>query len=579
MKDMQNKTKFDNIPLSEYPRPQLERESYICLNGEWDFEVTNIGCEVTDFTKKITVPFSPETKASGLEMQILATDIMHYKKQFEIPESFKKDKVILHFGAVDYSCEVFLNGKSVGDHKGGYLPFFLDITEFCKPQNELYLKVWDPTDQGWGSRGKQVLKPKTIWYTPNSGIYQTVWLESVENCHIKDLKINQDFDNSTVIFDIESDDYKQGEIEISFCGEIVATKVINGEKSISIQIENAKHWSPETPTLYDVKIKIDNDQIKSYFGFRKFSKEIAKDVKLRLLLNNKPYLHNGLLDQGYWEESLLTPPSEEAMIFDIQKMKDLGFNMLRKHIKIEPLRWYYLCDKIGMLVWQDFVSGGDTKYNPFITMYLPFIGVKVSDKKYKLFSRKSKDSRDEFEDDAKGTVNLLKNVTSLSTWTIFNEGWGQFDSERITEEIKALDSTRHIDSTSGWHDTNSGDFSSSHIYFRKVKLKEDNRVIALSEFGGYSMAIKGHYNGEKPYGYKMYNDKEKLEKDVTTLYETEVVPHLNMGLSAIVYTQVSDVERECNGIFTYDRKVQKFSTETLQNINSKLYAEFDKLTK
>ncbi|MFI3168010.1 MAG: glycoside hydrolase family 2 TIM barrel-domain containing protein [Bacillota bacterium] len=578
MENIINKHENFAIPLSEYPRPQLERESFFCLNGVWDFEVANIGCNDFEFTKKITVPFSPETKASGVEMQIFPTDIMHYKRSFTLTDDFIKDRVFLHFGGVDYSCEVFVNGVSVGTNQGGYIPFSFDITEVCKNENQLYLKVWDPTDQGWGARGKQVLKPSTIWYTPNSGIYQTVWIESTNKTFLSELTINQDFDNKIVTFLFDVDDYSSGELKIKHGENIVASKKLKGEKSIDIKIHNALCWSPESPTLYDVEIQLEKDVVKSYFGFRKFSTEIAKDGKLRLFLNNKPYLHNGLLDQGYWQESLLTPPSEEAMIFDIQKTKELGFNMLRKHIKIEPLRWYYHCDKIGMLVWQDFVSGGDSKYKPMITMVLPFIGVKVSDKRYSLFSRKSKDSRDEFEKDAVATVNLLKNVTSISTWTIFNEGWGQFDSARITDKIREIDKTRHIDSTSGWHDTNSGDFASSHIYFRKVKLKKDKRVIALSEFGGYSMAVKGHYGNDKPYGYKMYKDKEKLENDVVELYKKEVIPHIEMGLSAIVYTQVSDVEGECNGIYTYDRKVLKFSAEKLQDSNKKLFDKFEEIT-
>ncbi|PJZ44535.1 glycoside hydrolase family 2 protein [Leptospira brenneri] len=557
------------IAHTEYPRPQLERNSYLNLNGEWNLSHSSLGSD-TKKQYKINVPFSPESKASGLGSFILQPDEeLIYEREFELTDSFIKDITILHFGAVDYSCVCYINEKEVGSHKGGFLPFQFDITPYINVgKNKIELKVTDPTDTGVQSRGKQKLKRGGIWYTPQSGIWQTVWIESVSKDYIQDIKITPNIDTESV------------EILLTTAGISPTIQIFDGEtiiaetsgKRVDIKIPNMELWSPENPKLYEILIKTDGDTVRSYFGMRKFS--IGFDGKFkRLFLNNKPYFHNGLLDQGYWSEGLLTPPSDEEMEKEIKLMKDMGFNMLRKHIKIEPLRWYYHCDRLGILVWQDFVCGGGA-YETWKVAYLPFIGWKTKDTKYKFLNRKDESGRDEFISEMDETVNLLKNTVSLSVWVLFNEGWGQFDSVKLTEKLRKLDNTRTIDSVSGWYDQgkNSSDLKSLHLYYQKLKLpKNETRVIVLSEFGGYSLKTDGHvYDENKLFGYKILPDKTSLEKEYTDLIENQLVPLIDQGLSASIYTQVSDVEEEINGLVTYDRKVVKFDIEFMQKLNAKI---------
>lgn len=557
------------ISHTEYPRPQLERDSYINLNGEWD--LTHIKSDYkSQIDYKINVPFSPESIASGIGSFILQpNEELVYKKEFEIPSDFVQDITLLHFGAVDYSCICFINGKEVGSHKGGFLPFQFDISNWIQTgKNEIQLMVKDPTDFGPQSRGKQKLKRGGIWYTPQSGIWQTVWLESVSKDYIKDIKITPNIDTKTVEIIVTTDN---NDLRI----QIIDGNKIIGESSLktaNIEIPNMELWSPENPKLYEVLIKSSSDTVKSYFGMRKFS--IGFDGKFkRLFLNNKPYFHNGLLDQGYWSEGLLTPPNDEAMENEIKLMKEMGFNMLRKHIKIEPLRWYYHCDRLGVLVWQDFVCGGGA-YETWKVAYLPFIGWKTKDTKYKFLNRTDEAGRKEFISEIDQTVHLLKNTVSLSVWVLFNEGWGQFDSIQLTEKLKKLDDTRTIDSVSGWYDQGqeSSDLKSLHLYYQKLKVpKKEKRVIVLSEFGGYSLKTEGHvFDENKLFGYKILPDKQSLELEYKKLIESELIPLIDHGLSASIYTQVSDVEEEINGIVTYDRKVIKFDIEFMKNLNAKL---------
>ncbi|XDD53597.1 glycoside hydrolase family 2 protein [Leptospira sp. WS4.C2] len=557
------------IVHTEYPRPQLERDSYINLNGEWDLTHSKLGTE--DKTQyKIIVPFSPETRASGLGNFILQPqEELIYKREFELSSEFIKDITLLHFGAVDYSCICYINDKEVGTHKGGFLPFHFDISEYIKiGKNEIRLTVTDPTDTGTQSRGKQKLKRGGIWYTPQSGIWQTVWLESVSKDYIKDIKITPNIDTNSV------------EIILNTESHHVTIQILDGENIIAestnanatLNIPNMELWSPENPKLYGILIQTSGDKVKSYFGMRKFS--IGFDGKFkRLLLNNKPYFHNGLLDQGYWSEGLLTPPNDEEMEKEIKLMKDMGFNMLRKHIKLEPLRWYYHCDRLGVLVWQDFVCGGGA-YETWKVAYLPFIGWKTKDTKYKFLNRTDEAGRNEFISEMSETVNLLRNTVSLSVWVLFNEGWGQFDSIKLTEKLRELDNTRTIDSVSGWYDQgkDSSDLKSLHLYYQKLKIpKNETRAIVLSEFGGYSLKTEGHvFDENKLFGYKILPDKQSLEKEYKNLIENELLPLIDKGLSASIYTQVSDVEEEINGLVTYDRKVVKFDIGFMQQLNSKL---------
>lgn len=560
------------ISHTEYPRPQLERDSYINLNGEWNLSHSPIGSE-TKKHYKINVPFSPESNASGLGNFILQpNEELVYEREFELKTDFVKEITLLHFGAVDYACICYINGKEVGSHKGGFLPFYFDISSYIKiGKNEIQLKVTDPTDTGHQSRGKQKLKRGGIWYTPQSGIWQTVWLESVSKDYIQDIKITPNIDTKSV------------NIQITTNSSTATIQILDGDSVIAessgvetnIPIPNMELWSPENPKLYGILIKTSRDTVKSYFGMRKFS--IGFDGKFkRLFLNNKPYFHNGLLDQGYWSEGLLTPPNDEEMEKEIKLMKDMGFNMLRKHIKIEPMRWYYHCDRLGILVWQDFVCGGGA-YETWKVAYLPFIGWKTKDTKYKFLNRRDEDGRNEFIKEMDQTVNLLKNTVSLSVWVLFNEGWGQFDSIQLTDKLRKLDNTRTIDSVSGWYDQGKGssDLKSLHLYYQKLKVpKNEARVIVLSEFGGYSLKTEGHvYDENKLFGYKILPDKQSLEKEYRSLIEDQLVPLLSKGLSASIYTQVSDVEEEINGIVTYDRKVVKFDLELMRELNAKLVYE------
>ncbi|TGM63253.1 glycoside hydrolase family 2 [Leptospira meyeri] len=557
------------ISHTEYPRPQLERDSYINLNGEWD--LTHIKSDrKSKIEYKINVPFSPESIASGIGNFILQpNEELVYKRNFEIPSDFVKDITLLHFGAVDYSCICFINGKEVGSHRGGFLPFQFDVTQWIQiGKNEIQLIVTDPTDTGHQARGKQKLKRGGIWYTPQSGIWQTVWVESVSKDYIKDIKITPNIDTKTVEINVTTDSTNTI-IQIFDGNKIIGESSL---KNANIEIPNMELWSPENPKLYEVLIKSPGDTVKSYFGMRKFS--IGFDGKFkRLFLNNKPYFHNGLLDQGYWFEGLLTPPNDEEMIKEIKLMKDMGFNMLRKHIKIEPLRWYYHCDRLGILVWQDFVCGGGA-YETWKVAYLPFIGWKTKDTKYKFLNRTDEAGRKEFISEIDKTVHLLKNTVSLSVWVLFNEGWGQFDSIQLTEKLKKLDDTRTIDSVSGWYDQGqeSSDLKSLHLYYQKLKVpKNEKRVIVLSEFGGYSLKTEGHvFDENKLFGYKILPDKQSLETEYKKLIESELIPLIDQGLSAAIYTQVSDVEEEINGIVTYDRKVIKFDIDFMKKLNAKL---------
>lgn len=557
------------ISHTEYPRPQLERDSYINLNGEWNLTHSVQGNEPKG-QYKINVPFSPESKASGLGHFILQpNEELVYHREFELTSNFIQDITLLHFGAVDYSCSCSINGKEVGSHKGGFLPFYFDISQYIKTgKNEIKLTVTDPTDTGTQSRGKQKLKRGGIWYTPQSGIWQSVWLESVSKDYIKDIKITPNIDTKSVEIFVTSES-PSVTIQVLDGNTVIAE---SSEKNANINIPNMELWSPEHPKLYGLIIKTPGDIIKSYFGMRKFSIGFDGQFK-RLFLNNKPYFHNGLLDQGYWSEGLLTPTNDEAMEKEIKLMKDMGFNMLRKHIKIEPLRWYYHCDRLGMLVWQDFVCGGGA-YETWKVAYLPFIGWKTKDTKYKFLNRTEEAGRNEFISEMDRTVNLLKNTVSLSVWVLFNEGWGQFDSIKLTEKLRKLDNTRTIDSVSGWYDQgpNSSELKSLHLYYQKLKVpKNESRVIVLSEFGGYSLKTEGHvFDEKKLFGYKILPDKKGLETEYRKLFETELIPLLEKGLSASIYTQVSDVEEEINGLVTYDRQVVKFDIEFLRELNSKL---------
>lgn len=575
---------FDKVsrecPLSEYPRPQLARKDWLCLNGIYEYAITDKNTDKPEkYDGEILVPFSVESALSGVGKALSENDLLWYRRKFTLDESFKDKRVILHFDAVDWQSSVWVNGSFMGEHTGGYNPFSYDITDVLTDgENELIVKVYDPTDAGHQQRGKQIRKPVGFWYTATSGIWQTVWLEPVNECRIENIKLTPDID--------------EGVINVKTtvncgCGAKLYAQVLDGENVVfdgeisadaKIPVIDAKLWSPESPFLYTLKLTLDcngeKDEVSSYFGMRKYSIMKDSDGIPRLALNNKPYFQKGLLDQGYWPESQLTPPTDEAMIFDIEEMKALGYNMLRKHIKTEPPRWYYHCDRLGMLVWQDMISGGKP-LNPIFAGVFPNFNIHVKDNLYKAFNRDLPEWREEFKAELFEMLNNLYNCVSICCWVPFNEGWGQFDAKEIGDKVKAFDPSRFVDHASGWHDQMGSDFKSVHKYILPIhaptKHRTAGRPYVLSEYGGYSWNIKEHaWNPRRSFGYIMFTSKESLTKAYVNLHEKQVIPLIKKGLCATVYTQVSDVEFEVNGIYSYDREILKVDKDAIIGINKKL---------
>lgn len=574
---MRLKTDYEvgEIPLSEYPRPQMRRDSYLCLNGVWGFEKAKRTEQVSVLSGNILVPFSPESLNSGVkEGFVLGEDEkLVYEKEFEVGDEMLLGVTLLHFGAVDQECEVFLNGRSVYAHGSGFTPFTVDVTTaIVKGKNVLRVECVDVTEKNELVRGKQSSKPGTIWYTAQSGIWQSVWLESAPERYIRDLRIKTDAEKKQVRV---TSDYEGKQTITVFDGEALLFEKEFEEGEVVFE-GDFELWSPENPKLYNFTLVTDSgDAVHSYFGVRSFG--VGKDEKgrARLLLNGKPYFMNGVLDQGYWSDGLLTPPSDKAMLDELTMLKNMGFNMVRKHIKIEPLRWYYHCDKLGVLVWQDFVNGGGEYKFSHIALF-PFLGFKHRDNDYKYFSRKSKKGRYEFIHALEDTIAHLKNCTCISTWVPFNEGWGQFDSAKITRLVEELDDTRLIDSVSGWHDqgVKQTTMRSMHIYYTPLKVPRDPRPVVLSEFGGYSKKMEGHvFNEEKEFGYKVFKTEDALLQGLKKLYLKKLKPLIGKGLCAAVYTQVSDVEEEINGLVTYDRKQIKVPLEEMQKIMAEIMKE------
>ena len=559
-------------PLQQYPRPQFVRKSYINLNGYWDYAITKSDVAPAVYDGKILVPFSPESPLSGVNYVLKPQEYLFYRTRFTLAKSFVKDVVLLNFGAVDCISDVYVNGKHLCRHEGGYNAFSVDVTSALKESdNELVVRVRDFTDTKYYANGKQSTRRGGMWYTPQSGIWQTVWLESVPAHYIQGLRITPSIDTASVTVEVATN-FDEPVTVIVYSGEKEIMKA-DGKNTVKLNFPNGicRLWSPEDPFLYGLKVISRRDTVESYFGMRKFS--CAKVGKYyRLMLNNLPYFHNGLLDQGYWSDGLYTAPSDEAMIFDISQMKKLGFNMLRKHIKVEPMRWYYHCDRLGMLVWQDMPSGG-TKQNKFVTLVAPNMGLnKIKDGNYSLFSRKSEEGRDAFIAEYTEMLDQLYNCVSIAMWVPFNEGWGQFDADRIARLTKDIDPTRTVDHASGWHDQGGGDVNSMHVYFRKVRLKHDGkRAVCLTEFGGYSYKDERHsFNPDRTYSYKKFDDVKAFNDGIYQLYERDVIAQIGNGLSAAVYTQVSDVEDEVNGLYTYDRKVLKVDPKMMREINRRV---------
>ena len=562
--------------LSEYPRPQLRRESYINLNGVWQYAITPADAVPEAMDGEIIVPFSPESELSGVSCTVHPDESLWYTRHFDIPSGFNRGRVLLHFGAVDQIATVYINGCDAGSHVGGYTAFTLDITPYIRHENVITVKVRDLSDTSYHSRGKQKTKRGGIWYTPQSGIWQTVWLESVSEEYIEELRITPLFDQSAVeitAFSNYADSSKETVIRV---GDVVAYGTAN--QPVRMSMAGFRAWSPESPYLYDMDVRIGEDSVKSYFAMRKFSVGADEKGAPRLMLNNKPYFHNGVLDQGYWPDGLYTAPSDEAFIHDILTMKAYGYNTLRKHIKIEPMRFYYHCDRLGMLVWQDMPNGGELYKTSVVS--LPLLGIgEISDGEvnYARFGRANADGRAQYYAELKEMVLQLYNCPCIAMWVPFNEGWGQFDAAKACDVILSLDDTRTIDHASGWHDQGAGDVKSLHVYFKRFDFALDKlgRPVILSEFGGFNRRINGHCFNRRDFGYKRMKTDEALFEAFSALYEKEIAPAYAKGLSAAIYTQLSDVEDELNGLLTYDRAEEKLPPDKIRELFEGLFAPLE----
>ena len=547
--------RLGGIPWNVYPRPQCKRDSFVCLNGEWEFAVTETDTPPAEYDRRIRVPFPPESLLSGIDEVFPETATRWYRRTFPLPTEWAGKRILLHFGAVDQHATVFVNGAEAGTHSGGYDAFTLDITETVKAENTLTVAVTDRLSDYVLPYGKQCAKRGGMWYTPVSGIWQTVWLEAVPETYIRDLKIHVT-DHSA---DIVAEGVTDGTVTVD--GQ---TWPLCGGR-VTVTPDDPHRWSPEDPYLYRFTVQSGEDTVESYFALRTLDiREV--DGLPRLCLNGKPYFFHGLLDQGYWSDGLFTPATPEQYAEDISAMKALGFNMLRKHIKVEPEQFYYDCDRLGMIVFQDMVNNGD--YSFFRDTALPTVGLlKRDDRKL----HRDPATRQAFEEAMERTVLQLYNHPCICYWTIFNEGWGQFDSTAMYKKLIALDNSRFIDSTSGWFFGGETQVDSRHIYFRKIQLKASDKPLVLSEFGGYSWKPEGHvFNTEQTYGYSKLTTREELVAAIRRLYTEEILPSLSQGLCAAVYTQVSDVEDETNGLLSYDRRVAKILPEEFADISAKL---------
>ena len=568
----------EELPFPEYPRPQMRRENWTNLNGWWEYAFTETQKMPKRRDGKILVPFSPECDASGVKRQLLPKEYLWYFRTIQLPKIPAGKRLLLQFGAVDQDAVIYCNGKRAGGHLGGYLSFSVDLTPYLKTgENKLAVKVRDETDTDWKGRGKQSLTPGGMFYTAQSGIWQSVWMEWVPETYLERIVITPEYDTASVKVRVFLNGPDAGLTKKITVRESEApdAKVIcvreTRENEAELILGNFAGWSPEHPHLYGVSIEAGEDRIESYFGMRKFG--IGKDEKgiTRLFLNGKPYFQNGVLDQGYWPESLYTPPSDEAMVYDIKTAKRLGFNMIRKHLKVECARWYSHCDHIGMLVWQDMINGGGT-YN-LLTISAPLItGIHHKDHDYKKFARTDAIARASYYTELTELIAQLYSCPCICTWVLFNEGWGQFDAAAAADYARKLDPSRIIDHASGWHDQKVGKLQSLHVYFRPYHFKKDRlgRAVALTEFGGYTLAVPGHTWGKKRFGYKPLRDEASLADAFRRLYEQQIIPAKEKGLAASVYTQLSDVEDECNGFVTYDRKVVKLPKQLVREISLSL---------
>ena len=586
-------------PLAEYPRPAMRRDSCEILNGPWQYAITQTAEYPAAWQGSILVPYSSEAPASGVGRTLQPGQWLHYHRLFA-PPAGEGGRVLLHFGAVDYACAVQVNGHLAGGHRGGYWPFTLDITDLLNGtgRNSLWVAVQDPTGHGTQARGKQTLKPGGMFYPAQSGIWQTVWLERVPDNYIQTLTVTPDYDARTVTVRVHTAKpggavnlwamVRAGGVTIAEdWGSDEADQ--DGEVTLNIPEEHFFPWSPDTPFLYDLTVgtnqgeEAEFDTVHSYFALRKWSCAPDAHGVLRFCLNDKPILLNGLLDQGYWPEGLYTPPSDAAVERELSEVKALGFNLLRKHAKIEPQRWYYHCDRLGLIVWQDIVNGGSA-YNLWFVTYLtnvlqPLLRRFPDGKACRsLLSRAKPAGREEYAHELADTVQALRCHPCIACWVPFNEGWGQFDAGKAVQALRTLDGTRLVDEASGWFDQGGGDVHSLHNYFYPLRIRPQKRTVALSEYGGIAWPMPGHEPPRKTYGYGTAKDRQELTARYKKLQLKTVLPQLEKGLSALVYTQLTDVEDEVNGLFTYDRAAVKPDANAVRSVNAALAAEFARVT-
>jgi beta-galactosidase/beta-glucuronidase len=557
-------------PLAEYPRPILQRQEWQNLNGLWEYAIKPAGGEEPQaFEGDILVPFAVESSLSGVQKIVGKDNELWYKRSFTIPSAWKNRRIYLNFGAVDWKAEIFINDIKIGTHTGGYTPFGFDITPFLRKGNQkLVVKVWDPTDKSFQPRGKQVTSPNGIFYTAVTGIWQTVWIEPLPETHITSLKTTSDIDNNKVSVIVETSSAKPSdvaEVKLSENGKVIAAvKSVISEK-IDLYVPDAKLWSPDSPTLYDLEVTLSNggrtvDQVKSYCALRKISYKRDENGIVRLQLNNKNLFQFGPLDQGWFPDGLYTAPTDEALAFDIEKTKDLGFNMIRKHTKVEPARWYYHCDRIGILVWQDMPSGGEGNPKWFIDKYADsgeFI--------------RTAESANNFYKEWKEIIDLLYSHPSIVVWVPFNEGWGQFNTPEVVAWTKKHDPSRLVNPASGGNHYPVGDMLDLHHYpYPKLFFYDAERPTVLGEYGGIGMPLEGHlWQSDQNWGYVKFKSSGEVT-DQYVKYAEQLKLLIKSGFSAAVYTQTTDVEGEVNGLLTYDRKVVKLEEERLRKVNREI---------
>lgn len=558
-----------NNVLPEYPRPIMERTQWINLNGCWDYAIVPKGMEAPAvYDGKILVPFAVESSLSGVGKRVGGEKEVWYNRVFNVPEKWNGMNVLLHFGAVDWKTDVWVNDMKVGEHTGGYTPFSFNISSALKKGgNKLTVRVWDPTDKGVQPRGKQVERPEGVWYTPVTGIWQTVWLEPVPVCHITNVRTTPDIDLHRINVTVTTSENFTDQVRVKvFDGEqLVAEGLAVNKQTIELTMpENAKLWSPQSPFLYKTEVTLENngkivDKVNGYVAMRKYSIRRDKDGIVRLQLNNQDLFQFGPLDQGWWPDGLYTAPSDAALRYDVQKTKDFGFNMIRKHIKVEPARWYTHCDQLGIIVWQDMPSG-DRNYEWQNRTYFDGIDFK-----------RSPESEAVYRKEWKEVIDYLYSYPCIGVWVPFNEAWGQFKTPEIAAWTKQYDPSRLVNPASGGNHYTCGDMLDLHNYpAPEMYLYDAQRANVLGEFGGIGMICKEHlWEPDKNWGYVQFNSSQEAT-DEYQKYADMLYKLIPRGFSAAVYTQTSDVEIEINGLLTYDRKVVKLDEERLRKINEKI---------